>query len=103
MRYFIIILLFFWPYTIQVSKAEGYIDKQYNKYNLFIGVGYHNEKFDCYNSANGACFYGDSLGIVEFTFKPSKYTAIKSMHISNYAVKDHGLNAIFIGLDLNWK
>lgn len=118
MRIFIMILLFFSPFYITTNIAwadtykhhnieqEGedkvkdfrkylnnkyYLDyKDYKEFSIFLGIGEHLED------------NGNTLTLFEITWKPSKYTAIKGLHISSSKVNGMETNAGFIGLDLNW-
>ena len=67
---------------------------------MLFRSGAHSEKYDCPE----VCYGGDALAIIEVTWKPSKYTAIKGMHISNPTIKEKGLgtNAGFIGFDYSF-
>jgi len=75
----------------------------YKQVNIFAGLGYHKEKYDCHTVKHGVCFRGDKLAMIELTVKPSEYTALKLLHVSNYETsKDRGLNAGFVGIDVSF-
>jgi len=69
--------------------------------NIYAGIGAHSEKYDCPE----VCYGGNSLAIVEYTFKiPKYYFAAKALHISNYEIKEkgYGTNAAFIGFYIDF-
>lgn len=82
-----------------ISIAESKADT-YKQFNIFAGIGYHNESFDC--KKHSGCFGGNDLGILKLKWKPAKYIAVELIHISNYHVQDMGLNAGFAGVDYSF-
>ncbi len=86
--------------AVLIVSAAYCADTRASDFDLFVGLGVHSEKYNCPEF----CFDEGALFILELTYRPYMYTAVKAIHISNLTENEigYGGNVLSAGFDFKF-